>query len=57
MSDQKKPTHAIYLLRQRQGQSLGDQGLLEFLNLVNDPQCFTLSGTKSLILGAKYLID
>ena len=57
MSDQKKPTHAIYLLQQRQGQSLGDQGLLEFLNLVNDPQCFTLSGTKSLILGAEYLID
>ena len=52
-----KPICAIYVLYSRQGQSLGDQDLMKHLNLVNDPQCFICSGTRSHILGAKYLID
>ena len=40
MSDQIKPTCAVYILHSRQGQSLGDQDLMKFLNLVNDPQYF-----------------
>ena len=35
-----KPILAIYVLRNQQGQSLGDQGLMKFINLVNDSQCF-----------------
>ena len=40
MSDPMNPTCAIYVLHSRQRQSLGDQDLMKFLNLVNDPQCF-----------------
>ena len=57
MFDQMKPICAIYVLHSRQGQSLGGQDLLKCLNLVNDPQCSVWSGTRSHILGAKYLID
>ena len=57
MFDQVKPTCTIYVLHSRQGQSLGEQDLMKCLNLVNDPQCFIWSGTRSHILGAKYLID
>ena len=57
MFDQMKSTCAIYVLNSRQGQSLGDQDLMKCLNLVNNLQCFILSGTRSHILGAKYLID
>ena len=57
MFDQMKSTCAIYVLHSRQGQSLGDQDLMKCLNLVNNLQCFILSGTRSHILGAKYLID
>ena len=39
MSDRMKPTCATYL-QSREVQSLGDQDLMKFLNLVNDPQCF-----------------
>ena len=34
MFDQMKPTCAIYVLHSRQGQSLGDQDLMKYLNLV-----------------------
>ena len=57
MFDQTKPTCTIYVLHSRQAQSIGDQDVMKCLNLVNDPQCFICSGTKSHILGAKYLID
>ena len=57
MFDQIKPTCAIYIFPNRQGRSLGDQDLMKCLNLVNDPQCFISSGTRSHILDAKHLID
>ena len=56
-SDHMKPNCAIYDLHIRQGQSLADQDLMKFLNLINNLQCFIGSGTRSHILGAKYLID
>ena len=42
-------TGAIYVLHSRQGQSLADQNLIKFLNLVNDPQCFIWSETRAHI--------
>ena len=54
MSDQVKPTYAIYVLHSREGQSPGDQDLRKFLNLVNNPQCFIWSGTRFHILGADF---
>ena len=57
MFNQIKPACAIYALHSQQGQSLRDQDLVKCFNLVRDPQCFILSGTRSHILGAKYLID
>ena len=39
MSEQMKSTCTIYILYSRQGQSLVDQDLMKFLNLVNIPQC------------------
>ena len=55
MSDQIKPTCAVYILHSRQGQSLGDQDLMKFLNLVNDPQYFIWSGTRFHILCADFV--
>ena len=40
LSDQMKPTCAINVSHSRQRQSLGNQDMMRFLNLVNDPQCF-----------------
>ena len=57
MSDQMK---LVFVLHNRQGQSLGDKHLkkkLKSWNLFNDPKCFIWSGTRSHILGAKYLTD
>ena len=54
MFDQTKPTCTIHVLHSRQAQSIGDQDVMKCLNLVNDPQCFICSGTKSHNLGAKF---
>ena len=35
-----KPTCATCLLHSRQGQSLGGQDWMKFLDLANDSQCF-----------------
>ena len=47
-----KPIRAIYILRNQQGQSLGDQGLMKFINLVNDSM-FCLVTKRSDILNSK----
>ena len=41
MSDKMNPNCLIYVLHSRQGRLLDDQDLMNLLNLVNDPQCFT----------------
>ena len=43
-------------MHSRQGHSLGDQDLMKCLHLVNEFG-FISSGTRSHILGAKYLTD
>ena len=57
MFDQIKPTCAMYVLHSQQRQPLGDQDLMKCLNFFNDLQRFISLGTRSHILGAKYLFD
>ena len=38
-----KPIRAIYVLHNQQGQSLGDQGLMKFINLVNDSMFYLVT--------------
>ena len=40
MSDQMKPTCAIYVLHSREVQSFGERNLKKFLNFVDNIQCF-----------------
>ena len=47
----------MYVLHSQQRQPLGDQDLMKCLNFFNDLQRFISLGTRSHILGAKYLFD